>query len=142
MPAASLNKYNEFTLDLGSGIHDFTTHTLKIALTNTLPVATHTTLSQVGEIAAGNGYTAGGNTLSTVTFTQTGGVATLDAANSTFTASGGSIGPFRYVVLYNDTPTTPKADPVIGYYDYGSAITLADTETFEFQVTTEIFDVT
>ena len=55
---------------------------------------------------------------------------TLDALTLTAT---GAVGPFRYVVLYNDTPTSP-ADPLIQFWDYGSDITLADGETFLLDV--------
>jgi hypothetical protein len=124
---AALNKFDIFTRDLGAGVHNFTTHTLKAAFTNTAPVAANATLSNITQIAASGGYVAGGVTLDSVTWTTSGGVAKLTIADEVFTASG-SVGPFRYVVLYNDTPTSP-ADPLIGWYDYGSSITLAANET-------------
>lgn len=139
MPTATLNKVNTFTLDLGSEVHNFTSDTLKIALTNTAPSVTNTQFSNITEISAGNGYTAGGGTLTSVTWTQTSGTATLDAATFTWTASGGSIGPFRYVVLYNDDAAN---DELIGWYDYGSSITLSDTEEFDFTVSSELLDIT
>ncbi|CAB5170090.1 hypothetical protein UFOVP153_1, partial [uncultured Caudovirales phage] len=77
--------------------------------------------------AAGNGYTAGGTQSAQVTSAQTAGVYKLVLTDVVFTATGGSIGAFRYVVLYNDTATNKE---LIGYYDYGSAITLNTGETF------------
>jgi hypothetical protein len=47
----------------------------------------------------------------------------------TFTASGGSFGPFQYVVVYNDTPSSPLK-PLIGWYDYGAAITITSGNSF------------
>lgn len=126
---ATFNKFQNFVEDLGKGVHNFSSHTLKIALTNTAPTAaTDDTLSDITQISATGGYTAGGYTLDSVTWSETSGTASLAIADEVITASGGVVGPFRYFVLYNDTPTSP-ADPLLGFWDYGSSITLADGET-------------
>lgn len=123
---AAFNKFNDFVEQIGLEQHQLSTDTLKVALTNTAPVATNTVFGDITEISAGNGYTAGGED-TTNTWTETGGTATAGATDVVWTASGGTIGPFRYVVLYNDTNAT---DMLIGWWDYGSSITLNDTETF------------
>lgn len=92
------------------------------------PVATNSVKGDLTEITAGNGYTAGGNAVSS-NGTRATGTMTLDGDQVVWTASGGAIGPFRYVVLYNDTPTAP-ADPLIAWWDYGAALTLQIGETF------------
>lgn len=125
---ATFNKFNQFAEDLGLGVHNLHTGTLKVYLTNATPdAAADLVKADLAEISAGNGYTAGGvdvqNTLS-----ESAGTATLAGVDVVVTATG-AVGPFRYVVLYNDTPTSP-ADPLIGWWDYGSSITLADGETF------------
>lgn len=125
---ATFNKFNAFTEDLAEKVHNLGSDTLKVMLTNTAPVATNTVKANLTEISAGNGYTAGGTAASITSSAQTSGTYKLVLADVVFTAAGGSIGPFRYAVLYNDTPTSP-ADPLIGWYDYGSSITLADGET-------------
>ena len=128
---AAFNKYNDYALRLGQGVHQLHAagHTLKVMLSNTAPnAATHTVRADVTEISAGNGYTAGGTDVQN-DYTATTGVGTMTAVDVVFTASGGTIGPFRYAILYNDTPTSP-ADPLIGWWDYGSAVTLQDTELF------------
>ena len=124
---ATFNKHNIFTRDLAAGVHKFGTDTFKVLLTNTAPTAANAVKADLTEISAGNGYTAGGSTSAT-TLTTSSGTAKVVAADVTFTAAGGAIGPFRYAVLYNDTPTSP-ADPLIGWVDYGSSITLADGES-------------
>ncbi|MDR6826479.1 hypothetical protein J2X48_000717 [Bosea sp. BE271] len=124
---ASYNKFNQFTKDLIDGVHDFDAHTFKVMLTNTAPVNTNTVKANLTEISAGNGYTAGG-TATTISTSTSSGTAKVTGTDVVFTAAGGSIGPLRYAVLYNDSPTSP-ADPLIGWWDYGSSITLADTET-------------
>lgn len=138
---ASYNKFDQFTKDLIDGAHDFDAHVFKVMLTNTAPIASNTVKANLTEIAAGNGYTAGG-TASTMTTSTAAGVAKLTGLDVVFTASGGSIGPARYAVLYNDTQTTP-AKPLIAWWDYGSSITLAATETLtvDFDATNGIFTV-
>lgn len=126
---AAFNKFQNFVQDLGRGVHNLNSNTLKVLLTNSAPnAATHTVKADLTEISAGNGYSAGGPTLSGVGYSQTSGTGKLMASDNVITATGGSIGPFRYAVLYNDTPTSP-ADPLVGYWDYGSSISLADGES-------------
>jgi hypothetical protein len=129
---ATYNKFQDFVEQLAKGVHVFGTHTFKVALTNTAPVATQTSLDTVTNHpapAAANGYTAGGNTLS-VTISETTGTATIVDDATTFTAAGGNLGPFRYAILYNDTATSP-ADALVAWWDYGSSVTLATGETFK-----------
>lgn len=126
---ASFTKFQAFVENVAEKVHDLGADTLKILLTNTVPVNTNTVKANLTEISAGNGYSAGGTAATVTTSAQTSGTYTLAANQVVFTASGGTIGPFRYAVLYNDTPTSP-ADPLIAWWDYGSAITLNDAETF------------
>jgi hypothetical protein len=136
---ATFNKFNAFVQYLANGGMNFSTDALKLLLTNTAPVATNGLYGDISanELANGNGYTTGGATVTTVSSSQTGGIEklTVSAANPTWTASG-SMGPFRYAVLYDTTPTTPLK-PLIGYWDYGTSITLAAGQTF-----TATFDAT
>lgn len=126
---ATFNKFQQFVQDVAHQVHKLSTDTLKVMLTNTAPVATNAVKLDLVDIAAGNGYTAGGTAATISSSGQTTGTYKLVLADVVFTASVGTIGPFRYATLYNDTPTVP-ADPLIGYWDYGSSITLAATETF------------
>lgn len=127
MATATYNKFNCFKLDEGSGKHNLTSDTLKVYLTNTAPVATNTVYNTPADLSTANGYTAGGFTLTSVTYTQTSGTSTLACtATPNWTASGGSIGPFEYLVLYNNTSATK---PLIAWWDYGSAVTLGTGES-------------
>ena len=135
---AAFNKFNSFVEALAEKKHDLGADTLKVLLTNTAPVATNSVKADLTEISAGNGYTAGGNTAAVTSSAQTSGTYKLVLGDpTTWTASGGSIGPFQYAVLYNDTAAN---DELIGYWDYGSAVTLADGESFavDFDPTTGV----
>jgi hypothetical protein len=132
-------KYQCFTQDVGRKLHNLDTDTLKIALTNSAPnAATHTVIGDVTQVANGNGYTTGGTAVANTDYTQTAGVGTLIGDDVVFTATG-SMGPFRYAVLYNDTAA---ADNLIQSWDYGSAITLANTETFTVNFGANILTLT
>lgn len=129
---AVYNKFNVFTQDCLDAKHtlDGSTDVLKLMLTDTAPTATDTTTGDITEISSGNGYPAGGLTL-TYSRSLTGSQVKITVSDTSMTASGGSIGPYRYAVLYNDTSAT---DPLIGWWDRGSSNTLADgaTENFDF----------
>jgi hypothetical protein len=134
---ATFNKFNCFVEDVAEKVHNLGADTLKVLLTNSAPIATNTVRANLTEITGANGYTTGGNTASLTSSSQTSGTYKLVLADpATWTASGGTIGPFRYAVLYNDTPTSPL-DPLIGWWDYGSSITLqiGDTFTVDFDPT-------
>lgn len=110
-------------------VHNLQSDTLKVMLTNTVPLATNQVFADLTEITAQNGYSAGGSVATVTSSSQTSGTYKLVLADVSFVASGGSFGPFRYAVLYNDTPTSP-ADPLIGWWDYGSSISVNNGETF------------
>lgn len=139
---ATFNKFNAFVENIAEKVHNLGADTLKVMLTNTAPVAGNSVKADLTEIAAGNGYTAGGTAASISASAQTSGTYKLTLADVVFTAAGGSIGPFRYAVLYNDTPTSP-ADALIGWWDYGSALTLADGEslTVDFDATNGVLTI-
>jgi hypothetical protein len=126
---AAFVKYNLFIDEISAGGHNLKTAVFKGALTNTAPTVASDTVwntTVAPAPAAANNYTAGGNTLTTSSATTTAGVFKLVLADTVFTATAGGIGPFRYFIIYNSSAT----NKVVGYYDYGSSITLADTETF------------
>lgn len=123
---ATFNKLQPFVENLAEKVFNLGSDTLKVMLTNTAPSAAHGQKSQLTEIAAGNGYTAGGVAVTISSSAQSSGTYKLVLADATITASGGSIGPFQYAYLYDDTALN---DELIGYWDYGSPVTLADGES-------------
>lgn len=136
---ATYNKFQQFVEDLGSGVHQLQAagHTLKVYLSNATPSASADAVkADLAEITNENGYTAPVDAQND--FSQTSGTASLTGTDVVVTASGGTVGPFQYVVLYNDTPTSP-ADPLIAWWDYGSALTLQDGETFTIDFGASIF---
>ena len=140
---ATFNKYNTFIDETSKGGHNLQTAAFKVALTNTAPTAATDTVwntTVAPAPVAASGYTAGGNTLTTSSAATTTGTFKLVLADSVFTAAGSSIGPFRYAILYNSSATNKS----VGYYDYGSSITLADTETFtvDFDATNGVLTLT
>lgn len=99
-----------------------------IALTNSAPVATNSVLADITQITYTN---LSSRNVTTTSASQAGGTFTLVLADLVMTASG-SVGPFRYVVLFDDTVA---GDPLVGWWDYGSSITMANTETFTVDFT-------
>lgn len=126
---ASFNKFNAYVNWLATGTLNHHTDTHKVMLTNTVPVATNSIYSDIsaGEVANGNGYTTGGATATLSSDGQSSGTYKLVLTSPVFTATG-SVGPFRYAVLYDSTPASNKA--LMGWWDYGSSLTLANTDTF------------
>lgn len=123
---ASFNKFNSFVEAMAEKVHNLGSDQLKIALTAAAnaPVATNTQLSNLTEASYTNCST---RNVTTTSSAQTSGTYKLVCVDLVLTASGGSVGPFRYIVFYNDTATNKE---LIGFWDYGSDVTLANGETF------------
>ncbi len=136
---ASYNKFQSFVEALAEKVHNLGSDTLKVALTNSAPVNTNTVLANITQIANGNGYTTGGTAATISSSAQSSGTYKLVLADVVFTASG-SMGPFRYAVLYNDTATN---DELIAWWDYGSNLTLAsgDSFTVDFDATNGVLTI-
>lgn len=126
---AAYNKHNAFIENVMEKVHNMGADALKLLLTNVAPTASNSVKADLTEISAGNGYTAGGNAVTVTTSAQSSGTYTLAANQVVFQASGGTMATFRYVDLYNDTPTSP-ADPLVSWWDYGAGVSLLDGETF------------
>lgn len=128
---AAFNKIQDYVQQVLTGKHDWTAagHVFKVYASNATPSASADAVkADLAEITPANGYPSGGSDIAN-DMTETTGTATVTAVDVVWTASGGSFGPLQYVALYNDTQTTP-ADPLVGWWDYGSALTVLDTETF------------
>lgn len=125
---ATFNKFDKFVLNLGSKVFNLATDQIKVALTNTAPTpASDDRYSNLtSPLATTNLSGANPFNVTTTSFTQTSGTAKLILADLVLTATG-AVGPFRYVVLYSDTAAN---DELIGYYDYGSSVSLANGDTF------------
>ena len=124
---ATFNKVDSFVEALAEKVHNLGSDQLKVALTNTAPTAATTNYAGLtAPLATTNLSGATPFNVTTSTSAQTSGTYKLVCADLVLTATG-AVGPFRYVALYNDTATN---DEVIGYYDYGSSISLANGETF------------
>lgn len=140
--AITFVKSQQFGEDLAKGVHNFTsdaTSTITVALSNTAgdADATKATLSQITQVSYTN---LSSRVVTGVTAEQTSGTTHLTGTDLTLTASGGSVATFRYVWLYNDDPTSP-ADPLIGYYDYGSEITLNNGDQIVVNFPTDILTI-
>lgn len=120
---ATYVKFQPFVEALAEKKHNLGSDTLTVALTNTVPAVTDSTLSQITQISYTN---CSSRVITTTSSVQTSGTYKLILTDLTLTASG-AVGPFRYVVIYNDTATN---DDLIAYYDYGTAATLASGDTF------------
>jgi hypothetical protein len=130
---ATFNKVNDFVVNAVHNM-DLASDQIVVALSNTAPGSEGSNptsdgngvLANVTEISYAN---CSSRNITTTSSTQTGGTYKLVLEDITLAASGGDVGPFRYVYLYNDTVTDP-ADPLIGYYDYGLSLTLNDGDSF------------
>lgn len=123
---ATYNKIQDFSEQLVRGIHDWDLHVFKVMLSNSAPLVSNTVKADLTEIASGNGYSAGGS-VTTITIAEVTGTTTVQGSSVVITAGGGSIGPFRYVTLYNDSAASKN---LIAFWDYGTNITLNDGESF------------
>lgn len=133
--SSAYNKFYIFVADVGNKVHNLSSDTLNMMLTNTAPVATNTVYSNLSDLSTGSGYTAGGSAIGSNSYTQTSGLATLTGSNVVYTATG-SLGPFRYAAWYNNTASGKNLG---GWWDYGSSVTLSSAETFTVNLSGGIF---
>lgn len=135
---ATYVKFQDFVEALALGQHNCNTDTFKVYLSNTTPsTLADADKTDLAEITNENGYTAPVDIENAAS--ESGGTLTVTAVSKTITASGGTVGPFRYVVVYNDTHAT---DGLICYWDYGSEVTLQAGESFTVQFGASLFTLT
>ena len=140
---ATFNKFETFVGDLGNGTHDLRAagDTLRVyaqAAANAPSASLDSVKADLTGITVQNGYTEADVQND---YTEASGTGTLTGTDVVWTASGGSFGPLRYVSMFNDTPTSP-ADPLIGWWDYGSEVTVLTSETFTVDFGANIFTIT
>lgn len=134
---AAYNKFNSFVENVAEKVFNLGSDSLKVALTNSAPVATNTVLANITEVSYTNCST---RVITVSASSQASGTYKLVCTDLVLTASGGSVGPFRYIVIYDDTATN---DELICWFDYGSALTLGagDTLTLDFDGTNGLLQI-
>lgn len=136
---ASFNKFEVFSEHLAEKVHNLDGDLLDCYLSNATPSASGDSFkADLAEISTGNGYTGPQDTQNATS--RTGITTSVTGVDIVITASG-AVGPFRYVVLQNNTVTSPSADALIGWWDYGSAVTLANGETFTIDFGSSMFTI-
>lgn len=125
MPA-TYNKFDSYVEYAATAKIDWDSDTFKVMLTDTQPLVTNTIKANITEIAAGNGYTAGGGT-TTITTSSLNGTLTVQGTEVVFTATGGAIAQFQWAVLYDDSVATP-VKPLIAWFEYPTKVNLQNGE--------------
>lgn len=137
MPTSTLTTVYSLPEAICEKVHNLGSDSLVVALTNSAPSRSNTVLANITQISYTN---CSSRAITTTSSSQTSGTYKLILTDLTLTASGGSVGPFQYAVIYNDTATN---DELIGWYDYGSALTLASGEslTLDFDGSNGVFSL-
>ncbi len=138
---AAFNKFNDFVEQLALKAHDLNADPLFVFLTNEAPLATDTTRADIADLGTGGGYTAGGADAQNAASESPAGTLTMTGVDIVFTATTG-FGPFRYAVLYNQVGGLGAGNKLIGWWDYGSAVTLLAAETFTVDFGASILTIT
>lgn len=131
--SVAYNKFNAFIADVMNKVHNLGADTLSVALSNSAPSSGNSILSDITEIAYTN---LSSRTLTVGSSTQTSGTHHLAVSDKVLTASGGAVPTFRYIVVYNTTPTNKN---LIAWFDYGSAVTLQDGDSITLDIPTDLF---
>jgi hypothetical protein len=134
---ATYNKFQCFVEDICEKKHNLGSDTLKVALSNASNAPSASADVKLADITTISVANLDSVTLTVSSSSQTSGTYKLVLADKTMTASG-AVGPFQYVIIYNDTAAN---DELICYYDYGSEVTLAKDDTFKLDFGTELFSL-
>jgi hypothetical protein len=124
---AAFNKFDQFGQDAMHKVHNLGADDIAVMLSNVAPVRTNKVKADITEIAAGNGYAAGGIIANRVSSGQVGGLYKLIMSPVQWTAAGGSIATFQYSIIYNKTTA---AGNLIGWYDYGAPVIITNGNNF------------
>lgn len=138
---AAFNKFNDFVDQLALKQHDCNADPFFVYLSNELPLATDTTRADIADLSTGGGYTAGGIDTQNTESESPAGTAKVVGTDIVFTATSG-FGPFQYAILYNQVGGLASTNKLIGWWDYGSAITLLASETFTVDFGASMFTIT
>jgi len=134
---ATYTKFQCFVEDLAEKKHNLASDTLKVAFSNASNAPSASADVKLADIDTVSVANLDSVTLTVSSSSQTSGTYKLVVADKTMTASG-AVGPFRYVIIYNETAAN---DELIAWYDYGSEVTLASGDTFKLDFGTELFSL-
>ncbi len=138
---ATYQKFEGWVGYLGTKVLDLNADLLEVYLSNAVPSASLDDVkADLAEITIQFGYTGGSDTANA--YSEATGTGTLTGTDVTWTASGGSFGPFQYVAMFDETVTTPVVDPLSNWWDYGSALTVNDGESFTVDFGASIATIT